>query len=606
MNLFISLILLVLSGMTCLLTGYPIATAAISLFASLMLCTYIMVSKKTRKRLAISLFLISALLDLIYIVTSWVPTVWVQVILYLIMSLYFILKMKIASSVGKYVTRGLLILLVCLISGLLFIDISSNSIATTLNSSEKLPTVRIKKQKLENQKSLLADMNTMNSFGSRLTGSTGQNQFIDWLEKQARKMNLAVHENKYSFLNWTEKDSSLYVNKQKISISSVYPYSGKTGSKGISKELVYTDNNNLERAEGKIAVIQVDNTKTIPKQLIMNQQSSFPKGTHIASSDGDITLSAALKAANLKKAKKAGVKGVILVWKGASYLKVKGQYQPFTTDYAGVPALWVNESEGKKVIKAAKAHQKGKITLIATRKRVKTKSFYVTIPGKNKKESIIINTHTDGVNAIEENGAIALLAMIRYLKDQKPNKTLVFAFVTGHFRLPVFKGTSQATSTWLKDNPQVWDGKGKHLKAVAAITAEHLGSMEWKDNKDGKFRPTGKIQTEYTYVGNQTMNEIWMKAVKNRKLTRTVTLRGHNGFEFGESQPLFNEKIPVIGLIPMPDYLTTSSKNLEMDKFSVNLMHQQISSLLKATLTIDQLGSKQLGKGQSYSYFIGR
>ncbi|WP_240143883.1 hypothetical protein [Liquorilactobacillus mali] len=58
-------------------------------------------------------------------------------------------------------------------------------------------------------------MNTMNSFGSRLTGSTGQNQFIDWLEKQARKMNLAVHENKYSFLNWTEKDSSLYVNKQK-------------------------------------------------------------------------------------------------------------------------------------------------------------------------------------------------------------------------------------------------------------------------------------------------------------------------------------------------------------------------------------------------------
>ncbi|WP_240143882.1 hypothetical protein [Liquorilactobacillus mali] len=146
MNLFISLILLVLSGMTCLLTGYPIATAAISLFASLMLCTYIMVSKKTRKRLVISLFLISALLDLIYIVTSWVPTVWVQVILYLIMSLYFILKMKIASSVGKYVTRGLLILLVCLISGLLFIDISSNSIAITLNSSDKLPTVRIKKQ----------------------------------------------------------------------------------------------------------------------------------------------------------------------------------------------------------------------------------------------------------------------------------------------------------------------------------------------------------------------------------------------------------------------------------------------------------------------------
>lgn len=606
MNLVMSMLLVILSLTNVLFVGYFSLFGSITTLIMIIFVFVVHFEKNAKHHYMRILLICAIILDFGYFLFHWLPFLWVQIIFQLIVSLYFIIKIKIKNFGLTFLVKGLFAILFGLSIGALSVDIVNNATSNYQNETTKIPTVKLNKTNLESSQSQMANMTVMNNFGSRITGSEGQTAFVNWLESQLKDMGLKVHENKYQFLNWTSKYSSLIVNNQSIPISSVYPYSGETSNNGLNKELVYIKNNNFSKAAGKIAVVQVNNNQALPKQLIMNQQSTFPKGTKSSSSDGDITLTAALKASNLQKAKSANVKGVIYIWKGASNKKVKGQYQPFTTEYTGVPAIWLNEDDGKNIIDSAKKHQKGKLTLLATRKKVTTKSFYVTIPGKNTKESIIVNSHTDGVNAIEENGAIGMLSMIKYLRHQKPNKTLVFAFVTGHFRLPVFKGTSQATSTWMQDNPQVWDGKGSHMKAIAGVTAEHLGSMEWKDNTKGQFKPTGKIQTEYTYTGNEVMNDVWLKAIKGRSLTRTITLRGHNSFEFGESQPLFNAKIPVIGLIPMPDYLTTSSPNLEMDKFNANLMNQQVSSLIKATLILDKMSAKSIGKGQDYSYFVGK
>ncbi|WP_060859421.1 M28 family peptidase [Paenibacillus riograndensis] len=147
----------------------------------------------------------------------------------------------------------------------------------------------------------------------------------------------------------------------------------------------------------------------------------------------------------MDEAKAMGVKAVILVWEGVSDEKVEQQYLPFTTDYAGIPAVWINGTDGQMVIHAAKVHQEGTVILEADlQKDAQTESFYVKIEGRNKKESLIVNTHTDGVNVIEEDGAIGMLSMIRYLQQEQPERTMVFAFVTGHFRLPDFKDTSQS------------------------------------------------------------------------------------------------------------------------------------------------------------------
>ncbi|WOO37821.1 PA domain-containing protein [Anaerocolumna sp. AGMB13020] len=459
---------------------------------------------------------------------------------------------------------------------------------------------------LDSETVMLHNIKTMNSFGSRVTGSEGQQEFIDWLKKELTNMGLEIHSDKYTFNSWEEEKSSLYINGEEIHISSAFPYSGETDEKGVTGELVYTTAGKYEKAKGKIAVIEIDNTKKIPLGLVMNERITALLQNKLTASDGDLVLTTALQEPKLEEAKEKGALAVILVWKGVSDEKAEDQYLSFITDYAGIPAVWVNASEGRKVLAAAKLNKTATVILEANKQpKAETESFYVSIPGKNTKEALIINSHTDGVNVVEENGAVGMLSMIRYLQKVQPERTIVFAFITGHFRLPVFQGTSQATSTWMQAHPELWDGKEGHLKAVAGITVEHLGSMEWKENKDGIYEKTGNLQTEYTYTGNEMMSAVWIKSVEERKTQRTVLLRGHNRFEFGESQPLFEAGIPVIGFIPMPDYLMVNSDNREMDKFDTALMREQIISLLKAAVIIDQMTAEQLGVGERYTYFYG-
>ncbi|WP_058302981.1 zinc-binding metallopeptidase family protein [Gorillibacterium timonense] len=483
--------------------------------------------------------------------------------------------------------------------------------AQPITKSVKLPatlTAEIDQTKLDSTATMLNHIETMNSFGSRTTGSEGHNKFISWLEQQVTDMGLTVYRDKYTFDRWEEKKSSITIDHQEIHVSSAFPYSGETDEHGVTGEFVITKRGDYDRAIGKIAVVEIENYSHFPIGVVMNMRESFPAQAGIPASEGDLVLTTALKDAKLAKAKEMGVKAVILVWKGVSDAKVEQQYLPFTTDYAGIPAVWVNETDGRQVINAAKEHKTGTVILEAERQQhAPTESFYVKVDGINPSESIIVNTHTDGVNVVEEDGAVGMLSMIRYLQQQeKPERTLIFAFVTGHFRLPEFKGTSQATSTWMMAHPELWDGKEGHMKAVAGITVEHLGSMEWKDDASGRYGPTGERSTEFAYAGNEVMKAIWLKAIEHQPHTRAIILRGHNKFEFGESQPLFEAGIPVIGFIPMPDYLTVNSDNREMDKFDVELMHDQIESLLKAIQLVDETTTAQLGKADGYSFFYGR
>ncbi len=226
------------------------------------------------------------------------------------------------------------------------------------------------------------------------------------------------------------------------------------------------------------------------------------------------------------------------------------------------------------------------------------------LDGEEEGESVIINTHTDGTNCIEENGPIAMLAMIRYLKDKPLKRSHIFVFATGHFRLPCFKnldgGGVQATSKWLSAHRSHWDGKEGHLKAVAGLSVEHLGCKMWK-TEDGEYKQVGEVETEIVYTGNKTMDDIYFKSLEDRTKVRTLTLRGHNLLHFGEGQPLFNCGIPEIALVTAPDCLCVISDNHEMDKFDAELMFEQTVSFIKMALIIDSLSSEEIGQCDGYS-----
>lgn len=460
------------------------------------------------------------------------------------------------------------------------------------------------------KETMLEDMNTMNSFGTRLTGSKGHAKFIAFLKERIVQMGFDIHSDPFYFRRWEEKRSSIEIidgdKRINIPVSSVYPYSGETDETGVIGELVYVKNIlDIPKTRNKIAVFDIKNINFLPSEIAFDKRTSYPESVVLEKKYEGPVITSFVQCFQGILSKLANAKAVILIWNGLHDDCVKGQYLSFIMQHQNIPMLWVNETDGKKVIATAKANKKARVVLEAEiEDSAFTESFYSIIEGKNKKECVIVNTHTDGTNCIEENGAIALMELMKNMKDRKPERTHIFVFTTGHFRLPRFKdirtGSFQSVSRWLAMHRDLWDGKGEHMKCVADLTLEHLGCLEWRDI-DGDYKFTGKPEVELVYTGNKFMDDLYIDTVKERKNVRTMTLRGHNALHFGEGQNFFTMGIPEISLVPAPYYLCVVSDSHEMEKFSIDLMTEQTETFAKLIEKIETIPTEKFGRSDFYS-----
>ncbi len=452
------------------------------------------------------------------------------------------------------------------------------------------------------------EMDKMNSFGTRLTGSKGNNDFIAYLKKEIKGMGFEIISDTKKFKRWESTNEKLVLHTANgdvdVKVSSAHPYSGITGPKGVTGKL------QTKGVHRDIVVLKMKDFEKLTARFPFDQKRAYPKKLRLSPSYRGPVTTSFVKTVSLLIQSFLGAKGAILIWQGMSDEMVEGQYLNFILGYMGVPAVWVNEHEGEKVLKALEAGEKATLTLEGNiEKNAKGESFCAIVPGKNKKEAVIINTHTDGTNCVEENGAIGMLEMMRYFKKNKPERTLIFVFTTGHFRIPDFSHkhgiVDQSTSLWLHNHKELWDGKGKHIKAVAGVTVEHLGCTEWKD-VDGVYKQTNDVDIEIVYTGNKVMDDIYFEAIKDRKQIRTVTLHPHNLLHFGEGQSLFNVGIPDIALVTAPDYLCVVSDSAEMEKFNLDLAVEQTETFIKCVELINETKTKKLGKVDGYNFGLGR
>ncbi len=234
-------------------------------------------------------------------------------------------------------------------------------------------------------------------------------------------------------------------------------------------------------------------------------------------------------------------------------------------------------------------------------------TLYAILPAHNSKENILLNTHTDGPNASEENGGIGLLALAEYFSKmpvEQRKRNLLFVFVTGHFQINQFGINGQATTRWLHEHPELWNDEGDNQKAVAGLTLEHLGCLEWKDTQNKtEYHYTGNLETELVYTGNEVMNNIYLDSLEGRTKVRSVTLKPKNKLHFGEGQPLFDAGIPNISLVPAPDYLVAEGKDGYLEKVDLDFMHEQIQSFIKIVSIIDH--TSKLRKADAYTGMLG-
>jgi hypothetical protein len=176
----------------------------------------------------------------------------------------------------------------------------------------------------------------------------------------------------------------------------------------------------------------------------------------------------------------AGAAGVVFIL-DASAANAPGQYTPYAQPIFPVPALYVDRDTGAGLRRVAQSTPQTRLTLTAeVSPHTASDSLVGIMPGDGSTDEVLIlNTHTDGQNAFEENGGVALTAIARYFQALGPKarkRTLVFSAFTGHFG----PGLPQAQG-FIDNHPDLIK------RAAASVTVEHFGATEWLDNARGYY-----------------------------------------------------------------------------------------------------------------------
>lgn len=445
--------------------------------------------------------------------------------------------------------------------------------------------------------SLLADLK------SRVTGSPSHNRLIDHIQAELELLGFTVYNDTltFTYLDQPQSPPSLTVGNQSVEISSYLPYSGTTDNAGISGKLIdLTGPGDMEpnwaSAKGGIAVLNITNTPwNISATLAL-----WPEQPPWYVESGMPDLTAEAKVANLTQAALAGVNGVVYVWQDISVGNARGQYVPFKRLFQGVPAVYVAGDAAESVTKATNAKQNAHLTLAGDLvPETPTRTVWIVVEGtKYPNESVIINTHTDGVNAVEENGHIALLAKAKDLASNPPERTTVLLFVTGHMRQPAFS-KGKATTRWLQDNPHYWKGGAGQMKAVASVCVEHLGAVDFvEDLSTGRYWTTGNQTDELLYANTPEMvnvtEKFWDGAYPGKIRVNNPIPKG---VQSGEGEPLTIVKVPNLSLITTPLYLLAEMPDDfdERTLINVSAMGRQIDSFMKIWDALDTMPTKSFG-----------
>lgn len=437
----------------------------------------------------------------------------------------------------------------------------------------------------------------MAKLGPKYTGNPAHVQFVDFLASQMKSAGCEVARERYAFTRWDAKRWSLSIvpasgERFQAPVTSYFPYSGETSAAGVTGELVFAGSNptfRVEALKGKIALI--DFACGVRKFGEIYE----PWGIHPADAKFPPSIRPARGAVNdLTKFQKAGAIGVVLAWTDVSDENAADQYTPFSRPPQGIPGLYVGRETGARLRSLAETGAKATLILEAqTFPDSLTDTVIATLPGSNagsvSDEVIIVNTHTDGPNATEENGGIGIVALAKYfsrIPKSERKRTLVFPLTTGHFASP-----------WV---PSIRGFIAKYpdviKKSVAAVTVEHLGCKEWMDDASYRYHATGENEWSVAITETKATGEALVEVLRDSASLKTAVVNPVHGGWLGEGASLTRAGIATIGYIPQPNYLLAGPADGCIEKLSGELMHSQIQDFAKLIHLLDNRPASRLKK----------
>ncbi|WHU49135.1 hypothetical protein QNM97_09250 [Gordonia sp. L191] len=432
----------------------------------------------------------------------------------------------------------------------------------------------------------------MNQLGPRLTGNAAHREFIDSLESRLKSYGITTFRDRTRFDRWEAKSFGLRLEGRPQPVAAYVPYSGSTPPGGISGELVYlgTSAPSATSPDLRDKIVVTDAiSPEVPVRLArpLLQYLNDPRRT-VKDSDA-VSLLALSMCLPLTTFRLAGARAVVLVL-DASPTNAAGQYVPFLLPLAGIPGVIVDRDTGRRMRTAAQQRRRATVTLLAeVEHNAATDDLIAVIPGTGPEISLV-NTHTDGPNAIEENGPIALLALARRMSQipkSSRRRTHVFLFSTGHMTSHVGD-----TQRFIGNHPD-WI-----RRTASALTIEHLGGMQWVDGPDG-YRPTGLTDLMPILTSqNPSLWAVTRQAILATGSERTGILPAvANTGMAGVGVSLNAIGVPTVALLGSPPYLVSSADNGHLDKLDPDHFHRQVT-LSDAILTrLDATPRSELALG---------
>ncbi len=378
------------------------------------------------------------------------------------------------------------------------------------------------------------------SFGLRSPGSTAHNHAIAFLERQLRAIpGLRIRSDYYTLDRWQPlvhapggrpgrdlvRSGGLRVDRagavETVPVIGAVPFSLPTSTTGHRGQLVYVAPGQAitpGTANGKIVLIDVAPAPVAYAELGLIAYYRSPGSPTTGNYDRPYArdLSTPLFDAGVAQAA-----GVVFLW-DAPTDQLEGYWDPHAGTRYRVPAVFVGSDHASRLKQLAAAGAAANVVVRAKWDRVRTRNLLATLPGKTR-ERIILNSHTDGLNWVQENGSAGVIALARYLarvpRSQR-HRDIEFALTSSHLGYR-YDGTYRLAAQLNEEY---------HKGTVAfVVSMEHMGTREiLPSGPSNRLHFTGKPELTAWSAPQESpvLVNASVAAVKRHKLHNVSVLKG--------------------------------------------------------------------------------
>lgn len=352
-----------------------------------------------------------------------------------------------------------------------------------------------------------------------ITGSPEWNNYVGFLEQKLMEYGAVdLFRNRWMFDRWDTSDDpggwTLVSDGEPVRVAHYAANSGISANDGITAELVYFDRENPPGTiDGKIVVFTVEPHPEPPYSDNYIRNFTFNDYEWRANDDSyhelfeyvppefsftfDIWWQ--LRQRFWDIAVEGNAAGHIIVYDMA-FERTEGLYTFPVPPLHEAPGIVLSREDGAKVIGDAKAGKMATLTLQATIEEAEAYQTIAYLPGRDygtpDDEQILLINHTDGPSITQDNGALGLLAIVKYFSHipQEHRPRTLTVFLDSRHYYPGMEGASEEYS-WLTRYPEAKE------KLVGIIQAEHLGEMDYRE-VDGRVEAVGLAEQSYLWSRN--------------------------------------------------------------------------------------------------------